>query len=269
MKQKKRKKIMSLAELMMTVPPVMDRREIYKNKYKRILEDGKAAKTEEETIDKLKIKTGYYSLRTRIKKNPWVNQRPASKAVKLLFTEVFKNPRVYKYNKMIMFQGGMFIFEYKNPKYKGTSALPWFDKFPLIISLGPIVTKLGVRNLGFNLHLLPPKIRIIVICSIFELHKKMYRYQIFLKLNRPVTIHYQKIVHNLRRFGVKFCVRMYIPARTRQVVRFPYSDWHKAIFIPSRGYNGIRAQALIKEWRAFCRKEGYGINPNIDWKSQI
>jgi len=265
----KKKKILTLDQLLEKVPPVFDRRDIYKNKYKRILDDAKAPRSEEDTLYALKIKTGKYSLRTRVKNNPWVNHLPASKAIKWLFTEVFKNASVYKYSKMIMYQGGMFIFEYKNPKYKGTSSLPWFDKFPLIISLGPIVTKLGVRNLGFNLHLLPPKIRIIVMCSIFELHKKMYRYQIFLKMNRPVTIHYTRIVHNLRRFGVKFCVRMYIPSRTRQVVRFPYSDWHKAIFIPSRGYDSIRAQNLIKEWRNFCKKEGFSINPNIDWKSHI
>ena len=70
--------------------------------------------------------------------------------------------------------GNLFSFEYKSPKYAGTSVLPWFDKYPLVLSLGPVVTNLGVRNIGFNLHLLPAKIRIIVVCKIFDLYKKPY-----------------------------------------------------------------------------------------------
>ncbi|MCK9416602.1 hypothetical protein M0Q97_08105 [Candidatus Dojkabacteria bacterium] len=267
MKQKKRMTLQELIEK--SAKKGISQKDIYSEKYSHSISHGKATDNDEDLIDKFHVKTGYYSLRTKVLKNPWIKYRPASEATKWLFREVFKDPSTYKYNRMIMGQGQMFIFEYFNPKYKDTSVLPYFDKHPLVISLGPVVTNLGVRNIGFNLHLLPPKIRIIVMCAIFEMSKKMYRYQIFLKQEKPVLIKYQSIVKGLKRFGVKFCVRMYIPSRMRQIVKFPYKDWHKAIFIPSRAYYGIRAAKLIDEWKKFCRKEGMSISPNIDWKTNI
>lgn len=238
-------------------------------KYSKSLSEARASKTEEETVNKLKVKTGNYSLRARIKNSAWLKSHPGNQARKWLFKEVFTNSRVYRYNKMLLFQGGLFTFEYKNPKYKGTSVLPWFDKYPLVLSLGPVTTQQGIRNIGFNLHLLPPKIRIIVICAVFELYKKMYRYQIFMKRESPVMLRYTQIVEKLEKYGVKFCVRMYIPRRMAQIVKFPYKDWHKAIFLPSRGYDSIRSRQLIKEWKMYNKRNGIYINPNIDWKSKI
>lgn len=266
MKQRKKKTI-SLDALLDSLGT--SREDLYSLKYKTSLNAARASKSEEETAAKLKIKTGYYSMRTRVKNNPWVKQRPASKAYQWLFKTVFQDAKTYRYTRKLLFQGGMFAFEYKNPKYKGSSILPWFDKFPLVISLGPKVTKLGVRNIGFNLHLLPPKIRVIVMCSIFELHKRMYRYQIFMKQDKPVTIDYRVIIQNLQTYGVGFSVRMYIPNRMNQIVHFPYKDWHRAVFIPSRGYDSIRAAQLIKEWREYNKKNGYSVSPNVDWKSKI
>lgn len=262
-----KKKIQSIEEVLESLGT--SKKDLYALKYQKSISEARVSKAEEETLAKLKVKTGNYSMRTRVKNNPWVKQRPASKAYQWLFKVVFKDSATYRYTRRLMFQGGMFAFEYKNPKYKGTSVLPWFDKFPLVISLGPVTTNQGVRNIGFNMHLLPPKIRIIVMCSIFELHKRMYRYQIFMKQDKPVSIDYRLIINNLQRYGVGFSVRMYIPNRMNQIVKFPYRDWHKAIFIPSRGYDSIRASQLIKEWRAYNKKHGYSVSPNLDWKSNI
>jgi hypothetical protein len=261
MKQKK-KKIITLEEY-------LNKKEYYESKYKQSLSENKATENDEKLIDDFKIKSGYYSLKTRILKNPWVQSRPSNNAIRWLFKEVFKDPRTYKYQRSILYQGGLFMFEYLNPKYKDTSVLPWFDQYPLVISLGPIVTKQGIRNIGFNLHLLPPKIRIIVLCKIFELYKRLYRYQIYYKIEKPVNIHYKDIILALQKYGVKFAVRMYIPKRTRKIIRFPMMTWYKAIFIPSRGYYGIKAQKLIEAWKKFCRKNEYTISENTDWKRII
>ncbi len=266
----KQKRVQRLEDLLEQNPEgPITQKDLYSLKYKESLRKARASKAEEETVKKLNVRTGNYSLRTRILKNPWVGQRPASKAVSWMYKTVFKNPSIYRYTRRLMYQGGLFMFEYFNPKYAGTSVLPYFDKYPLVISLGPTTTNQGIRNLGFNLHILPPKIRIIVLCAIFELHKKLYRWQIFQKREEPVTIDYHVIVNQLKRFGVGFAVRMYIPNRQKQIVRFPYKDWHRACWIPSRGYDGIRSAQLIKEWKNYCRKNGVSVSPNIDWRSQI
>jgi len=245
------------------------KKDIYNEKYKKSISDARGDDPEK-LIDDLGLKVGKYSLRTRIRENPWLKTgRPSSQATSWLYKTVFKNPQIYQYKKSLLYQGGLFTFEYKNPKYKGTAQLPWFDKYPLVLSLGPIVTKLGVRNLGFNLHLVPPKIRIIIVCQVFELYKRLYRYQIFYKKDGPVKIKYQYILKSLDKYGADFCVRMYIPARQHAIVLFPYKEWSKAIFLPSRGYDGVKAQKLISLWRKHIRTKGFGTTANIDWSSKI
>jgi hypothetical protein len=267
--QQRKKKIISIDEyLEKQKQPSLEKQRL-SEKYHTSIGKARANSEEEEQIDKLKLRTGNYSLKTKIIKNPWVVSRPATKAVSWLFKFVFKNPDEFRYNRRLIYAGGLFMFEYKNPKYKGTVHLPWFDKYPLVISLGPVVTKLGVRNLGFNLHLLPPKIRIIAICAVFELYKKLYRYQIFFKQEKPVQIHYKQIVRALDMYGIKFSIRMYIPSRMNQIVFFPIKTWYKAIFIPSRGYDGIRAMKLIQAWKAYCRKNQHSASENINWKAII
>lgn len=263
----KKKKIPTLDELLASVGS--SRKDLYELKYSKSLRDARANKREQETVEKLKIRTGYYSLRYRIQKNPWVNNRPASKAASWLFKTVFKDPAKFRYRHKLLYAGGLFMFEYFNPKYKGTSVLPWFDKYPLVLSLGPKVTNEGPRNIGFNLHLLPPRIRIIVLCAIFEIHKQAFRYQVFMKTDKPVEINYGKVVDKLKRLGVKFAIRMYIPNRQKQIVCFPIKEWHRAIFIPSKGYDSIRSRQLIKEWRTYNQANGYSISPQIDWRANI
>lgn len=268
MKQKKH--VLNIDDVLNIKKDVITQKDLHGIRYKQSLSQARATNNDSDLINKLNLRTGNYSMKTRIMKNPWLTSRPASKATQWLFGEVFKNANTYRYSKRMLYQGGFFSFEYKNPKYKGViNVLPWFDKYPLVISLGPVLTNNGPRNIGFNLHLLPPKIRIIIVCAIFEMYKKLYRYQIFFKQDKPVQIYYKDIIKSLEQYGIKFCVRMYIPQRMNQIVRYPIKDWHKAVFVPSRGYDSIRADKLIKEWKKFCRKNKFSSRENIDWKSTI
>jgi hypothetical protein len=242
----------------------------YAQKYNHSISAAQGDKEFANKLKKMKIRTGRFSLRKEILNNPWLTKRPASQALKWLFREVFKDPKNYKYTKRLLYQGGLFIFEYHNPKYKDTSILPWFDKFPLVLSLGPRVYQTGIRNLGFNLHILPPGIRIITLCYIFELYKKTYRFGVYYQKDiHPVAVEYESIMKVLKPYGVGFSVRMYIPQRQTQIVHFTPKDWHKAIFIPSRGYYDIKAKKLIKEWREYCKNNKLTINERVNWKSLI
>lgn len=242
----------------------------YATKYNKSITSSKSDQKLIDEIRKKTIKTGKFSLRTKILKNEWLGRRPSSKAVSWMFKEVFKDPKTYKYSKRLLYQGGLFMFEYMNPKYKDTSVLPYFDKYPLVLAMDGIVTSNGLRNRGFNLHLLPPRIRIITLCFIFEIYKNVYRYSVLNnKTDLPVPVRYHEVMQVLEPYGVGFSVRMYIPNRQRQIVRFPLREWHKAIFIPSRGYYDIRAKKLIKEWRSYCQSHGLSISDKIDWRGVI
>lgn len=252
-----------------TLKEILGDKESIADKYKKSIEKSRASDSDTKMIESLdSSKTGNWSLRTRILKSPWVTSgNPFRKGMEWMYKTVFKNPQKYQYRQRINFQGGLFTWRYFNPKTK--DKLKYWDNFPLVLSLGGIVTKRGIRNLGFNLHLLPPKIRIIVVCQVFEMYKRLYRYQIFVKTSSPVQIRYQQIVKSLDKYSVRFCVRMYIPARQTQVVVFPYNEWHKAIFVPSFGYERIRASQLIDEWVKYSRKHGNYTNSELDWKQLI
>jgi len=262
--QRKKQKPVNLDDFLKS-----DRKTLHSERNKKSIKDAQGD-DDSKKIDDFGLSVGKFSLQNKIKNSPWVKTGiPASKAVSWLFKTVFKQPEIYRYNKLLMMQGNLFMFEYKNPKLKGTASLPWFDKYPLVLSLGPTVTKEGVRNLGFNLHLLPPKIRIVVVCVIFEMYKKLYRYQIFYKKQKPVQIKYKFLVKPLLRYGADFSIRMYIPQRQKKIVIFPFQEWHNAVFVPSRGYDSIKAANLIQAWRKHVRKQGHGTVPNINWKTTI
>lgn len=249
--------------------PAISLKTFHEEKNKKSIADAKG-KSPEKEIEDLKLTVGKFSLRTRIRNNPWLKSgRPANKALEWLHKICFKQPEKYHYKKMLFAQGQLFTFEYFNPKYKNTKSLPWFDKYPLVLSLGPVVTKEGVRNIGFNLHLVPPKIRIIILATVFEIYKKLYRYQIFYKKQGPVQIKYEHLAKPLMKYGAGFCVRMYIPNRIRQIVIFPYNEWHNAIFIPSRSYDGIKATKLIQAWTKYVRNLGFSTRATINWDKNI
>ena len=54
-----------------------------------------------------------------------------------------------------------------------------------------------------------------------------------------------------------------------QIVYFPLKVWHKAIFIPSRGYDSIRAAKLIQAWKQYCKNNGHRSSENVNWKALI
>ncbi len=247
----------------------------YRSRYNKSLKEATTQLITEEGLEDLHNRPGQkgkgkYSLRNAIKRHS-NTPRPASQAIRWLYREVFPNPKVYRYTRRILYQGGLFMFEYQNPKNKDNiKVLPWFDRYPLVLSLGPVTTNEGIRNLGFNLHLLPPGVRVIVLCRIFELYQRIYRYNIFMKKDAPVNVKYQSIIGYLRSYGVGFCVRMYIPSRISQIVRVPLKEWHEAIFVPSRGYSRIRAKALIKEWTLYCRKNNVrGVSATVKWRGVL
>lgn len=267
MKSKKAKPI-SIDDLFNETYPKSKKEQI-EEKYSKSLNKARGDDRETEMINAMdSSKTGSWSLRNRILKSKWVQTgNPFRRGMEWMYKVVFKNSKKYQYTHRINHQGGLFTWRYFNPKTK--DKLAYWDNFPLVISLGGIVTKNGIRNIGFNLHLLPPKIRIIILCQIFEMYKRLYRYQIFVKGDKPVQIRYQTIVKMLDKYSVRFCVRMYIPARQTQVILFPYNEWDKAIFVPSFGYERIRAQQLIDEWVKYSRKHNNMTNAEIDWKTLI
>lgn len=181
------------------------------------------------------------------------SSNPGKNAVSWYRKNYMKNPDAF-YQRKMMKMGHLYIFDYDDPIHKKT--LEYFDTQPLVLCIGHIVTKDDkVRNLGINLHLLPPKVRRLVLFQIYYMYKSAFSKNLNASKQGKVKVRWQSIVKPLEKFGIGFCIRMYAPNRQTNVINFKQEDWDKAIWIPSKGYSKITANGLEKEWKDYVKNK--------------
>lgn len=214
------------------------------------------------------IKKGFRRLATkytydfwdRMHSNEIAKARQPEKAAVEWYRETYMNNPDRHVKRRIMMPGTLCIFDYDTPKYK--DVLDFYDTQPLVLCLTPFITKdEKIRILGINLHLLPPKIRKLVLYQCFMFYKSEYTGQLFSdKKALQVNVTWQQIKKQLERFGAGFAVRLYIPSLQRNVVEFLQDDWEKAIYIPSKGYAKKGPAEIEQLWRKFVKDQGRKVN---------
>lgn len=209
-----------------------------------------------------------YDLWKEIENSPFLKGgNPNAKALEWYKKYVARNPD-YFIKAALLQQGFLYTFNYDTPKYE--SVLDYFDTQPLVISFGPIDTSLGKRDIGINLHLLPPRIRRVVMYKIFEMYRNMYKDQLFVKDPKTVQVTWKAIATPLLKYGIAFCIRMYIPSLRKNTIRFKYEDWASAIYLPTKRLAKTTQEELEKLWAQFVRKQQLEKKPagnlNENWK---
>lgn len=180
------------------------------------------------------------------------SSNPGARAVEWYKKEVKVNPTLF-FKANLLRQGFLYIFNYDTPKYK--DILDFFDTQPLVISLGSVKTSLGFRDIGLNMHLLPPRIRRIVMYKVFELYRNLYKEQLFKKKQDIIMVKWKDLALPLFKYGIAFCIRMYIPELRKNVIEFPHEQWASAIYIPSKALSKITQVELEKKWREFVKEQ--------------
>lgn len=181
---------------------------------------------------------------------------PEKAAVEWYESTYRNNPSKYV-RRRLMAPGTLCIFDYDDPLTK--DKLSYWDRNPLVLVLQPYVTKdEKVRVRGINLHLLPPKIRKLVLWQAFYLYKSAYSAKLFNDDKRAlqVNIEWKAIEKQLRKYGGAFGFRSYVPQRQKNIIEFNQEDWAKAAWIPSRAYEKTTIQQLEKMWREYLKKSG-------------
>lgn len=210
------------------------------------------------------VKQGFRRLSAKFSYDFWeriqtndiaVSSNPAKNAIKWYKDNYVNNPDRYV-KRRIMQPGTLCMFDYDNPIHKDT--LDFWDTQPLVLVLQPFITKdEKIRTMGINLHLLPPKIRQLVLYQAFLLYKSEYTAQLFTdKKALQVNVNWRQIKRQLERYGAGFAIRMYAPHRQKNIVEFRQEDWDRAIYIPSKGYSKTNVTELEKLWRAFVKNQG-------------
>lgn len=124
--------------------------------------------------------------------------------------------------------GSIYTYVY-DAKHKDT--LPYWDKFPLIISLGTSTTKNGIRLMhGLNLHYVPPRARqeFLEDLLVHATTKKNVTKTTRLKINWDM-------VKGMK--GSRHMIKAYLPQNIKgAVVEIPATEWVNAIYLPLQNF---------------------------------
>lgn len=134
--------------------------------------------------------------------------------------------------------GNMYMFYY-DPKHKET--LPYYDRFPLAIVIGPAEGGF----LGLNLHYLPPVLRAKFLDSLLDTMNNQ-RYDQSTKFK--VTYELLKRASKLRYF--KPCIKHYLSEHVKS--RFglvPAPEWEIATFLPTAMWEKSTANKVYQQSR--------------------
>ena len=135
--------------------------------------------------------------------------------------------------------GSMYMYFY-DPKLKKT--LPYYDRFPMTIVVGP--AKGGFY--GINLHYLSPFVRARFLDKLMEIAPK----NINDKTNLKITYETLKGVQKYKEF--KPCFKHYLTKHLKSnLVRVPMSEWEIAAFLPTQQFTKVKDQSV---WRASRRQ---------------
>jgi hypothetical protein len=139
--------------------------------------------------------------------------------------------------------------------------LDFYDKEPLMLSLGQIKGKRGLLEFGINFHFIPELLRRLILDLIFMQYEELidinYK-QIKLENANQQYIISPKIVYpNLKKVlkttGWEFALRSYYHFQMRSVPKIlSYEDWHKVIVLNSKeiiGKSPEEIQFLYKQNR--------------------
>lgn len=121
--------------------------------------------------------------------------------------------------------GSMYMFFY-DPKHKET--LPYYDRFPLVIVIGPAEGGF----LGLNLHYLPPVLRAKFLDALLDLtNNKKY------DQTTKFRITYEMLQKAARFKYFKPCVKHYLTDHVRsRFAKVQSPEWEIALFLPTADF---------------------------------
>jgi hypothetical protein len=130
----------------------------------------------------------------------------------------------------------MFFYD---PKTKDT--LPYYDRFPLVIIVGPAPKGFY----GLNLHYLPPILRAKFLDALLEItNNKAYDE----KTRFDISYNMLKRTASMKYF--KPCYKHYLTAHVRsRMARVSATEWEIATFLPTQNFEKASAAEVYKQSR--------------------
>lgn len=127
--------------------------------------------------------------------------------------------------------GKIYVFRYETPVTE--DKLPWWDKNPVVLSLG----RKDGKDIGINLNLLPHTVRLNILDRIHEQYEPL----IDDTLNRNVinvsdqpgiiSLNYNNAKRFLSRMGFTYAIRTYITTLRKNTGIVSYNEWRRVVLL--------------------------------------
>lgn len=150
--------------------------------------------------------------------------------------QLLKDDALKKRNKPLV--GDMVMYFY-DPKTKDT--LPYYDRFPLSIIVGPAPGGFY----GLNLHYVNPVARARLVNELFKLAPKNLRDD-----SRLTKLRYDLLKGVKRYREFEPCFKHYLTSHVKsQIARVPMKDWETAIYLPIQQFKKKGARSVWADSR--------------------
>ena len=150
--------------------------------------------------------------------------------------------------------GKIHIFTY-NPK--GKKVLDYYDKKPIVISLGTIKEpNRNIYDLALNLNFIPDPYKWYILNTLTQLYGQFYKSQSTGRnsgnalFQARIKYKYNVLKILLTKYGFPFAIRKYIPSRKSRVYVCSYETWINVAFLSIENFEGIDYDEMIKKYKA-------------------
>lgn len=162
------------------------------------------------------------------------------------------DPTVVFVQDQLLQPGKIHTFNY-NPKGKDT--LDYYDKNPVVLSIGTIMNGKSKLELGINLNFIPVPYKLQLLDTIQRTYSGFFqransaKVPMFADKQPTIKYNYTTLRALLNRYKVGFALRTYIPSRKSQVYVINYNSWLNAGMLSIESFEGISYTQMIQEYK--------------------
>lgn len=153
--------------------------------------------------------------------------------------------------------GKMYRFRYSPISKK---RLEWYDKYPIIISLGQNIYKDSIVETGINLNILPYDVKVFFLDRLYQSFFAHINEEISgsrlgrAKLQKRLEITYDDISYLSNEFGIKFAIRNYLKRKMRAVYVISYENWTRMLLLDKFYFSNTNPRKVYSEYYKYIKK---------------
>ena len=163
---------------------------------------------------------------------------------------------LYKECKQIngkMVPGQLVIFEYMNPLLK--EELEYYDARPCTIFFGMFNSANGPREIGFNIHYYPPRMRYAIMNRIYEIYRPVFQKYFDNGIKKEIDgFDYRYLKTALNKAGLGFGIREYVPSLRKKTILVEPKWFSTAVFTEGLFKKQALSQ-IMGHWRQHKNKD--------------